>query len=78
MMEKRKTRVSSKQIMLKRCGRRCFLGSSKSFPICNKNTCNISKKGVQSSYNCARQYHHNKTSRKAKKIKLIYIYTKII
>ena len=26
-------------IMLKNCGRKCFLGPKKSFPICKKNTC---------------------------------------
>ena len=24
--------------MLKRCGKKCFLGAKKSFPICKKNT----------------------------------------
>ena len=43
-------------IMLKKCGKKCFLGPNKSFPICKKNTCKISKKGVQSAYNRARQF----------------------
>jgi hypothetical protein len=55
-----------KTLMLKRCGRKCFLGPAKSFPICKKNTCKISRKGVQSAYNRARQYHHKKISLKAK------------
>jgi hypothetical protein len=54
--------------MLKRCGRKCFLGPKKSFPICKKNTCKISKKGVYSAYIRARQYHHKNISQKAKKI----------
>ena len=45
-----------KTIMLKRCGRKCFLGTKKSFPICKKNTCKISRKGVYSAYIRARQY----------------------
>jgi len=55
-------------IMLNRCGRKCFLGPKKSFPICKKNTCKISKKGVYSAYIRARQYHNKNISRKAKKI----------
>lgn len=45
-----------KTVMLKKCGQKCFLGPNKSFPICRKNTCRISKKGVQSAYNRARQF----------------------
>jgi hypothetical protein len=33
-----------RSIMLKRCGRKCFLGSKKKYPICVKNTCKISIK----------------------------------
>lgn len=52
--------------MLKRCGRKCFLGPKKSFPICKKNTCKVSKKGVYSAYIRARQYHRKNISKKAK------------
>lgn len=45
-----------KTVMLKKCGKKCFLGPNKSFPICKKNTCRINKKGVQSAYNRARQF----------------------
>jgi len=45
-----------KTIMLKKCGKKCFLGSQKSFPICKKNTCKISSKGVYSAYIRSRQY----------------------
>ncbi len=55
-------------IMLKKCGRKCFLGPNKSFPICAKNTCKINKKGVQSAYMRAREYMTIKGSRKYKKI----------
>jgi hypothetical protein len=54
--------------MLTRCGRKCFLGPEKSFPICKKNTCKISTKGVYSAYIRAQQYHHKNISRKAKKM----------
>ena len=39
-------------VMLKKC----FLGTKKSFPICKKNTCKVSVKGVYSAYIRARQY----------------------
>ena len=57
-------------VMLKRCGRKCFLGSKKSYPICKKNTCKISSKGVYSAYIRAKQHHKKNISRKAKKILL--------
>lgn len=58
-------------VMLKRCGKKCFLGPKKSFPICTKNTCKINKKGVYSAFIRARQFHKNNISQKAKKLLLI-------
>ena len=52
-------------VMLKKCGKKCFLGSKKSFPICKKNTCKVSSKGVYSAYIRARQYHKKNISKKA-------------
>jgi len=66
--KKEKPGYHQKTMMLKRCGRKCFLGPGKSFPICKKNTCKISRKGLQSAYNRARQYRHYKVSKKAKKM----------
>jgi len=57
-----------RSIMLKRCGRKCFLGSKKKYPICVKNTCKITTKGVYSAYIRARQYHKKNISKKAKKL----------
>lgn len=54
--------------MLKRCGKRCFLGSKKSFPICKKNTCKIMRQGVQAAYVRARQYGHSVIARKARRL----------
>ena len=45
-----------RSVMLKKCGKKCFLGTQKSFPICKKNTCKDSVKGVYSAYIRARQY----------------------
>jgi len=55
-------------VMFKKCGKKCFLGSKKSFPICKKNTCKVSKKGVYAAYVRARQYHRTSVSAKAKKM----------
>jgi hypothetical protein len=43
-------------VMLKKCGKKCFLGPNKSFPICAKNTCSVNKKGLQSAYIRAKQW----------------------
>jgi hypothetical protein len=43
-------------MMLRKCGKKCFLGKSGSFPICKKNTCKISGRGVYAAYIRARQY----------------------
>jgi len=55
-------------VMLKKCGKKCFLGANKSYPICKKNTCKISRVGLQSAYNRARQYHKQTISAKASKL----------
>ena len=49
----------ARTVMLKKCGKKCFLGPNKSFPICKKNTCKRSRKGVYSAYIRARQYSSN-------------------
>lgn len=41
-------------LMYKRCGKKCFLGTRKSFPICNYN-CTYNKGGIQSAYIRARE-----------------------
>jgi hypothetical protein len=43
-------------VMLRKCGKRCFLGPKKSFPICNKGTCRVNPKGVYSAYIRAREW----------------------
>ena len=60
-------------LMLKKCGKKCFLGKNKSFPICKKNTCKICKKGVYAAYVRARDYssRNSKYSTIAKKAKQI-------
>ncbi len=55
-------------VMLKRCGKKCFLGPNKSFPICTKNTCKINKKGIRAAYMRAREYMTKKGTRKYRNI----------
>jgi len=42
--------------MLKQCGKKCFLGPNKSFPICTRNTCKRNRKGVYAAYIRAEEY----------------------
>jgi hypothetical protein len=51
--------------MLRRCGKKCFLGSKKSYPICRKNTCKICSHGVYSAYLRASQYRKKTIAKKA-------------
>ena len=55
-------------MMLKKCGKKCFLGPNKSYPICTKNTCKINPTGVYSAFIRSSQFHHRNISRKAKKL----------
>ena len=65
--KKEKPSYHQKTLMLKKCGRKCFLGPNKSFPICKKNTCRISPKGVYSAYIRAQQFHNSPTRHKCYK-----------
>ena len=55
-------------IMMNKCGKKCFLGPNKSFPICTKNTCKINKKGVYAAYIRAREYMTIKGTKKYTRI----------
>lgn len=59
--------TKERAIMLKKCGRKCFLGPKKSFPICRKGTCKINPKGVLSAYIRARQWGKSKSTYKTSK-----------
>ena len=48
--------LKQRTAMLKKCGKKCFLGTKKSFPICSKNTCKINRKGIHAAYVRAREY----------------------
>jgi hypothetical protein len=55
--------IGQRSAVLSKCGRRCFLGSGKTFPICARlgsgsgnNTCKIDRRGVQAAYSRAREW----------------------
>ena len=54
--------------MLEQCGKKCFLGPKKTFPICNKKTCKINRKGVYAAYIRAKEYVTIKGTQKYKRI----------
>ena len=55
-------------VMFKKCGKKCFLGPRKSYPICTKNTCKINSKGVYSAFIRSKQYHKKNISKKANRL----------
>ena len=55
--------VGDRSALLSKCGRRCFLGPGKTFPICARlgasgdgGACKISRRGVVAAYSRARQW----------------------
>ena len=60
--------TKQRTIMMHKCGKKCFLGPNKTFPICTKNTCKVNKKGVYSAYIRAKEYITIKGTRKYSKI----------
>jgi len=60
--------TSARTVMLHKCGKKCFLGPHKSFPICAKNTCKINKKGVYAAYIRAREYSTIKGTQQYRRI----------
>jgi hypothetical protein len=51
-----KPSFKQRTVMLRKCGKKCFLGPKKSFPICTKNTCVINKNGIHAALSRAREY----------------------
>ena len=60
--------LHQRTVMLKKCGKKCFLGANKTFPICAKNTCSVNKKGIHSAYIRARQRYSMTKRKKYKQI----------
>lgn len=67
-----KPSTRERTIMKKRCGKKCFLGPNKSFPICNKGTCKINKKGIWAAYIRAREWGSKKMRVSKKHSKSVY------
>ena len=53
-------------VMLRDCGRKCFLGPDKSFPICARGTCKVNDKGLYAAYVRAREWGNKRSSYKGK------------
>jgi hypothetical protein len=67
-----KPSTRERTIMKKKCGKKCFLGPNKSFPICNKGTCKVNKKGIWSAYIRAREWGSKKMRASKKHSKSFY------
>jgi hypothetical protein len=59
-------RGHARTVMLRNCGKKCFLGPKKSFPICAKGTCRRNRKGIEAAYIRARQWGKPRKSYKSK------------
>ena len=72
-------RGHQRTIMLRDCGKKCFLGPRKSFPICKKYTCDVSKKGLWAAYIRARQWGgpRSEYKGKARPTHKRYVYTRV-
>jgi hypothetical protein len=67
--------VGDRSALLQKCGRKCFLGTGKTFPICARlgsgaESCKIDRRGVAAAYSRAREWaaitaHKKRSSVKA-------------
>lgn len=55
-----------KTIMKHKCGNKCFLGPNKSFPVCVKKTCRVSKKGAWAAFIRARAWGNKRKTYRTK------------
>jgi hypothetical protein len=53
-------------VMKRICGKKCFLGPGKSFPVCAKGTCKVNKKGLYAAYIRSRQWGSRRSHYKGK------------
>ena len=65
---KEKPGYHQRTVMLAKCGQKCFLSKHKKYPICRKNTCKRSQKGVHAAYSRARQHHNWTVAKRAKQL----------
>ena len=49
--------VGDRRAVLAKCGRRCFLGPGKTFPVCARaGSCKVDRRGVAAAYSRAREW----------------------
>lgn len=53
---KQKPGYHDRTVMMENCGKKCFLGPRKTFPICTRNTCKRNRKGIYAAYIRANEY----------------------
>jgi hypothetical protein len=61
---------SERKLMSHECKKQkinCFLGPNKSFPICDKGTCNVNDKGLWAAYVRAREWSSPRKTKKSRK-----------
>ena len=63
---KEKPSTAQRTKMMRKCGKKCFLGPKKSFPVCKKNTCKVSSKGLWAAYVRAKEWGKKSSSYKGK------------
>ena len=56
----------ARTVMKRKCGKKCFLGPKKSFPVCAKGTCKVNSKGLYAAYVRARQWGKKRSSYKGR------------
>ena len=59
-------RGHKRTVMKRDCGKKCFLGPDKSFPICAKDTCRVNDKGLWAAYIRAKEWGKPRKSYKGK------------
>ena len=52
--------------MKRKCGKKCFLGPNKSFPVCKKGTCKVSKKGAWAAFIRAKEWGEKRKTYKGR------------
>lgn len=57
-----------KTVMRRNCGQKCFLGPGINYPICKKNTCKVSNKGIYAAFVRSREWKNRSVSSKAKRM----------
>ena len=56
----------ARTVMFRDCGKKCFLGPKKSFPVCSKGTCEVNPKGLWAAYVRAREWGNKRSSYKGR------------